>query len=486
MENANTNEYREQRLASMNALREAGYEPYGLKYPHTDLKELRETFAEGAQARVAGRLLMIRRMGKMNFCTMNDGTGRFQLIFKRDELSESAFAAFKLLNLGDIIGAEGTLFTTQKGEKSIVVKEWTMLAKALEQPPEKFHGLADQEERYRRRYVDLMTNDESRERFYTRSRIIMETRKYLWSKGFAEVETPILQDQAGGAAAKPFFSHYNALDKDCVMRIAPELYLKRLLVGGMNKVFELGKDFRNEGIDRTHNPEFTVCEIYEAYGDRTSMEAIMEGLLPHLCDTVIGTRRIEYGEKKEVIDFTPPYRRVAYRDLVKELMGEDWFGLDFATQLEKAKAKGRETETNLELDGVTTELMLTHEIYDKIIEKSLRQPTFVTRLPCEFVPLAKRCKDDPSLVDVFEFVVAGRELCPGYTEQNDPIEQRKALENQAGEDTEKIDEDFISALECGMPPTGGLGFGVDRLVMFLTGTDSIRDVVLFPQLKSSK
>ena len=486
MENANTNEYREQRLASMNALREAGYEPYGLKYPHTDLKDLRETFAEGAQARVAGRLLMIRRMGKMNFCTMNDGTGRFQLIFKRDELSESAFAAFKLLNLGDIIGAEGTLFTTQKGEKSIVVKEWTMLAKALEQPPEKFHGLADQEECYRRRYVDLMTNDESRERFYTRSRIIMETRKYLWSKGFAEVETPILQDQAGGAAAKPFFSHYNALDKDCVMRIAPELYLKRLLVGGMNKVFELGKDFRNEGIDRTHNPEFTVCEIYEAYGDRTSMEAIMEGLLPHLCDTVIGTRRIEYGEKKEVIDFTPPYRRVAYRDLVKELMGEDWFGVDFATQLEKAKAKGRETETNLELDGVTTELMLTHEIYDKIIEKSLRQPTFVTRLPREFVPLAKRCKDDPSLVDVFEFVVAGRELCPGYTEQNDPIEQRKALENQAGEDTEKIDEDFISALECGMPPTGGLGFGVDRLVMFLTGTDSIRDVVLFPQLKSSK
>ena len=486
MENANTNEYREQRLASMNALREAGYEPYGLKYPHTDLKDLRETFAEGAQARVAGRLLMIRRMGKMNFCTMNDGTGRFQLIFKRDELSESAFAAFKLLNLGDIIGAEGTLFTTQKGEKSIVVKEWTMLAKALEQPPEKFHGLADQEECYRRRYVDLMTNDESRERFYTRSRIIMETRKYLWSKGFAEVETPILQDQAGGAAAKPFFSHYNALDKDCVMRIAPELYLKRLLVGGMNKVFELGKDFRNEGIDRTHNPEFTVCEIYEAYGDRTSMEAIMEGLLPHLCDTVIGTRRIEYGEKKEVIDFTPPYRRVAYRDLVKELMGDDWFGLDFATQLEKAKAKGRETETNLELDGVTTELMLTHEIYDKIIEKSLRQPTFVTRLPREFVPLAKRCKDDPSLVDVFEFVVAGRELCPGYTEQNDPIEQRKALENQAGEDTEKIDEDFISALECGMPPTGGLGFGVDRLVMFLTGTDSIRDVVLFPQLKSSK
>ena len=480
------NEYRQQRLQSMETLKTMGYEPYGMRYDHTDLKVLRETFEEGASAKIAGRLLMIRRMGKMNFATMNDGTAKFQLIFKRDELSETAFAAFKQLNLGDIIGAEGTLFTTQKGEKSLIVKEWTMLAKALEQPPEKFHGLADQEERYRRRYVDLMTNDESRERFMTRSRLLMEARKYLWSKGFVEVETPILQDQAGGAAAKPFYSHYNALDKDCVMRIAPELYLKRLLVGGMNKVFELGKDFRNEGIDRTHNPEFTVLEVYEAYGDRTSMEAIIEGLLPHLCDTVIGTRKIEYGESKEIIDFTPPYRRVSYAELVKELMGEDWFSLDFATQLERAKLKGRETETNLELDGVDTSLMLTHEVYDKLIEKTLRQPTFVTRLPHEFVPLAKACKDDPSLVDVFEFVVAGKELCPGYTEQNDPLEQRKALEHQAGEDTEKIDEDFISALECGMPPTGGLGIGIDRLVMFLTGTDSIRDVVLFPQMKKAQ
>ena len=481
----NTNEYRDNRIASMKALAELGFTPYGHAYPHEDLAKVRETFEEGKKVRVAGRLLMIRRMGKMNFCTLNDGTDHFQLIFKRDVLSEKMFAGFKLLNLGDIIGVEGELFTTQKGEKSVVVQEWAMLAKALEQPPEKFHGLADQEECYRRRYVDLMTNDESRQRFFMRSRLIMEIRKYLWGLGFHEVETPILQDQAGGAAAKPFFSHYNALDKDCVMRIAPELYLKRLIVGGMNKVFELGKDFRNEGIDRTHNPEFTVCEIYEAYGDRKSMENIMEGLLPHLCDTVIGTRQVPYGEKGDVIDFTPPYRRVAYKDLVKELMGDDWFDLDFDTQLAKAKAKGAETDTNLELDGVTTELMLTHEVYDKLIERNLMQPTFVTRIPHEFVPLAKACPDDPSLVDVFEFVVAGRELCPGYTEQNDPLEQRKALENQAGEDTEKIDEDFISALECGMPPTGGLGFGVDRLVMFLTGTDSIRDVVLFPQLKNT-
>ena len=479
-----TNEYRQQRLQSMAALKELGFEPFGCKYDHEDLRDVRANFAEGRAVRVAGRLLMIRRMGKMNFCTVNDGTDRFQLIFKRDELSERDFAGFKLLNLGDIVGAEGVLFTTQKGEKSVVVKSWTMLAKALEQPPEKFHGLADQEECYRRRYVDLMTNDESRRRFFVRSDIIRETRAYLWSKGFSEVETPILQSQAGGAAAKPFETHFNALDQKMVLRIAPELYLKRLLVGGMNKVFELGKDFRNEGIDRSHNPEFTVLEVYEAYGDRTSMENIIEGLIPHLFDKVIGTRKIEYGEAKEIIDFTPPYRRVAYSDLVKERMGADWFDLPFETQLAKAKEAGAAEEVNLELDGVTDSLMLTHEVYDKMIEKRLRQPTFVTRLPHEFVPLAKACEDDPKLVDVFEFVVGGRELCPGYTEQNNPIEQRKALENQAGEDTEKIDEDFISALECGMPPTGGLGIGIDRLVMLLTGVDGIRDVVLFPQMKN--
>ena len=480
-----TNEYRENRLAALKALTDLGFTPYGHAYPHSDLKDVRANFEEGADASVAGRLLMIRRMGKMNFCTLNDGTDHFQLIFKRDELSETMFAGFKQLNLGDIIGVKGRLFTTQKGEKSVIVKEWDLLAKALEQPPEKFHGLTDQEERYRRRYVDLMTNDESRERFFVRSRILAETRKYLWSKGFVEVETPILQSQAGGAAAKPFETHFNALDQHMVLRIAPELYLKRLLVGGMNKVFELGKDFRNEGIDRSHNPEFTVLEVYEAYGDRTSMENIIEGLIPHLCDTVIGSRKIEYGEAKEIIDFTPPYRRVAYKDLVKELMGPDWFDLPFDAQLAKAKVLAQESDTNLELDGVTTELMLTHEVYDKMVEKNLRQPTFVTRLPHEFVPLAKTCPDDPSLVDVFEFVVGGRELCPGYTEQNDPREQRRALEHQAGEDTEKIDEDFIHALECGMPPAGGLGIGIDRLVMLLTGTDGIRDVVLFPQMKKA-
>ena len=287
-----TNEYREQRLASMKALREMGYEPYGRRYDHVDLRAARENFEEGKPVRVAGRLLMIRRMGKMNFCTMNDGTGRFQLIFKRDELSETAFAAFKQLNLGDIIGAEGVFFTTQKGEKSVVVKEWTMLAKALEQPPEKFHGLADQEERYRRRYVDLMTNDESRERFFVRSRLIMEIRKYLWDRGFVEVETPILQDQAGGAAAKPFFSHFNALDKDCVMRIAPELYLKRLLVGGprVHGVRDL-RGVRRPHLDGGDHGGASPPPLRQ--GDRYAQGRVRRGEGGHRFQSAVPPRRVQ-------------------------------------------------------------------------------------------------------------------------------------------------------------------------------------------------
>jgi len=264
-----------------------------------------------------------------------------------------------------------------------------------------------------------------------------------------------------------------------VMRIAPELYLKRLIVGGFDKIFELGKDFRNEGIDRTHNPEFTVLEVYEAYGDRTSMKAIIEGLLPHLCDRVLGRMTVEYGEAKEVLDFTPPYREIAYRDAVKQVMGDDWFELTVEQARAKAEAQG------VAVDPAWTHLLVTHEVYGKLVEKTLRQPTFVTRIPRQFVPLAKACPDDPELVDVFEFVVAGKELCPGYTEQNDPLAQRKAFADQAGDDPEKIDEDFITALEHGMPPTGGLGMGIDRLVMMLTGTEVIRDVILFPQMKQA-
>ncbi len=471
------NEYRAQRIVNLRKLEELGFEAYGRAFERTRLSEVRAGFEEDKKVRAAGRLMTIRRMGKASFATISDGTASFQVFIKKDLLSEKLFTGFKYLDLGDFIGVEGRLFTTRAGEPTIEVHSWSFLSKAILQPPEKFHGLQDVEERYRKRYLDLMMNPESRDRFNKRSAILAEIRNFLHARGFIEVETPMMQAQAGGAAAKPFYTHHNALDTEMVMRIAPELYLKRLIVGGFDKIFELGKNFRNEGIDRTHNPEFTVLEVYEAYGDRTSMKAIIEGLLPHLCEKVLGRLTVEYGEAKEILDFTPPYREIAYKDAVKEMMGPDWF--DLTVQQARAKAEAR----GLEIDPAWDHLLITHEVYDKLVEKTLRQPTFVTRVPRQFVPLAKACADDPELVDVFEFVVAGKELCPGYTEQNDPEAQRKAFADQVGEDTEKIDEDFITALEHGMPPTGGLGMGIDRLVMMLTGTEVIRDVILFPQMK---
>ncbi len=472
-------QYRAQRIENRARLEALGYAPYGHAFARTGtLRETRAAFAEGAEVAVAGRIQTKRRMGKLMFIHLNDGTDAFQVLLKRDGVGEEAYNAAKLLDLGDIIGVKGTLFTTQAGEQTVEVASWELLSKAIRQPPEKWHGLQDQEERYRRRYLDLMSNPESRARFDMRHKILLGIRNFLTSKGFVEVETPIMQGQAGGAAAKPFFTHHNALDREMALRIAPELYLKRLLVGGFDKIFELGKDFRNEGIDRTHNPEFTVLEVYEAYGDRTSMKRLIEGLLPYLCDTVLGTRQVRYGEQGEVINFEPPYREVAQADLIKEKMGEDWFSLDYST------ARKRAAEAGLILtDEIVDMLTLSHEVYDKLIEKTLRQPTFVTRIPRQYVPLAKACADDPSVVDVFEFVVAGRELCPGYTEQNDPEAQRAAFSRQVEADAEPLDQDFVEALEYGMPPTGGLGMGIDRLVMFLTGTEAIRDVILFPQMK---
>lgn len=473
------NEYREQRIANLRKLEELGFNPYGQAFERTRLSEIRADFAEDKTVRAAGRLMTVRRMGKASFATISDGTANFQIFIKKDLLSEQQFQGFSYLDLGDFVGVEGRLFTTRMGEPTIEVHAWNFLGKAILQPPEKYHGLQDVEERYRKRYLDLMMNPESRDRFNKRSAILAEIRNFLHARGFTEVETPMMQPQAGGAAAKPFYTHHNALDTEMVMRIAPELYLKRLIVGGFDKIFELGKDFRNEGIDRTHNPEFTVLEVYEAYGDRSSMKAIIEGLLPHLCDRVLGRMTVEYGEAKEVLDFTPPYREIAYRDAVKQVMGDDWFELTVEQARAKAEAQG------VAIDPAWNHLLVTHEVYGKLVEKTLRQPTFVTRIPRQFVPLAKACPDDPELVDVFEFVVAGKELCPGYTEQNDPLAQRKAFADQAGDDPEKIDEDFITALEHGMPPTGGLGMGIDRLVMMLTGTEVIRDVILFPQMKQA-
>ncbi len=473
-----TNEYREQRIANMRALAELGFNPYGAAFERTRLAEIRDAFEEGREVAAAGRLMTVRRMGKAAFATIDDGTAPFQIFIKRDLLTESEFAAFKYADLGDFIGVRGTLFTTRTGEPTLQAASWTLLSKAVQQPPEKYHGLQDIEERYRKRYLDLMVNRESRDRFRKRSAIIAEMRAFLAERGFMEVETPIMQSQAGGAAAKPFVTRHNALGRDMVLRIAPELYLKRLIVGGFDKVFEIGKNFRNEGIDRTHNPEFTVLELYEAYSDRRAMKSLIEGLLPRICEKVLGGMTVAYGEAQETLDFTPPYREVAYCELITERMGSDWFDLPVD------EARARAESNGLEIESGSSHLLITREVYDKLIEKTLRQPTFVTRVPRQFVPLAKACADNPELVDVFEFVAAGKELCPGYTEQNDPAAQRAALADQAGDDSEKVDEDFILALEHGMPPTGGMGLGIDRLVMLLTGTEVIRDVILFPQMRT--
>ena len=476
------NLYREQRLANMRQLEALGQKPFGHAWPRSGrLAEIRTAFEENKTVSVAGRLMTIRGMGKAVFADLYDGSGRFQIFIKMNALGEDAFQAFKLLDLGDQIGVEGRLFVTRMGEQTIEVHRWALLSKALLNLPEKWHGLQDTEERYRKRYLDLIANPESRDRFNKRITIIREIRNYLDARGFQEVETPMMQPQAGGAAARPFITRHNALACDMVMRIAPELYLKRLLVGGFDKVYELGKNFRNEGLDRTHNPEFTVLEVYEAYGDRLTMKAIIEGLIPALADTVLGARAVTLKTADggdEIINLDPPYREVAYADLVRERMGADWFD----TPLDEARR--RAVAAGLDLAPGLSHLLITHEIYDKLIERTLRQPTFVTRLPKQLVPLAKACADDPAWVDVFEFVVAGKELCPGYSENNDPIEQRQRFAEQVGENPERIDEDFLTALEHGMPPAGGMGIGIDRLVMLFTDQPSIREVILFPALRN--
>ena len=482
-------DYRAIRIDNMKKLEALGRAPFGRAFERTGTIAAVRALAPAPAAegeppppapvvRSAGRLLAVRKMGKTVFADLRDGSDRIQLFVNAKACGDGAFDAFKLLDLGDHVGVEGELFTTRTGELSIRVAKWELLSKALIQPPEKFHGLVDTEDRYRLRHVDLFSNPEARERFYKRCAIVSEMRRWLEARGFLEVETPILQPHAGGAAAKPFATHYNALDREVFLRIAPELYLKRLIVGGFDKVFEIGRDFRNEGLDRTHNPEFTVLELYQAYGDKRSMMDILEGLLPHLCDKVAGTRKVVWDGKE--IDFEPPFRTVVYSELVKAKAGEDWFSLPLAAMRERAEAAG------LALDPAWDETLVTHEVYDKLVERELVQPTFVVGIPHAFIPLAKTVPGDPSVADAFEFVVGGRELCPGYTEQNDPFAQREAFAAQVEEDAESEDGDFVEALESGMPPTGGLGLGVDRLVMMLTAADTIRDVILFPMLKDRK
>jgi lysyl-tRNA synthetase class 2 len=478
------NEYVEQRRANMKALAEKGYPSFGKAFKRSGrLAEIRSAFEENKAVSAAGRLTTNRDMGKSIFADLRDGSDRFQIYAQKSSLGDAAFEAFKLLDLGDHVGVEGTLFTTRTGEQTLKIERWTLLSKALLPLPEKWHGLKDTDQRYRQRYLDLISNPGVREVFNKRIQTVREIRNYLVERQFQEVETPMMQSQPGGATARPFVTHYEALNSRMYLRIAPELYLKRLLVGGFDKVFELNRNFRNEGLSRTHNPEFTMMEVYEAYSDRRGMQELVEGLITHVAQVVMGTLKV--GTPEAPIDLTSPWREVTYRDLVLERMGADWFSLEKDAMRAKAEAAG------LHGDPAWSKDEITHEIYSKLIEKTLQNPTFVTRLPAELVPLAKRCEDDPTVVDVFELVIGGKEIAPGYSELNDPQEQRKRLEEQvalaapgrAAEEAQKVDEDFLAALEHGMPPAGGMGIGIDRLIMTLTGSEAIRDVILFPQLK---
>ena len=475
---AHEKEFRQQRLANLATLQAAGHTPYGRAFARTGtLAEIRAAFAEGRPVQAAGRVVAVREMGKSTFAHLQDGTDKFQIYLQKNTLGEESFTAFKAIDLGDFIGVSGELFTTRTGEQSLKVAQWELLAKSLHPLPEKWHGLQDTEVRYRQRYLDLIANPEVRRVFNARSRILSFIRRFLEARGYFEVETPVLQTLAGGAIATPFKTFYNALGQPMYMRIAPELYLKRLLVGGYDKVFELGKNYRNEGLDRSHNPEFTALEVYEAYGDVRTMMKLVEELVSGAAQEVCGTMVVGPADG-EKIDLTPPWRVVAYHDLVREHAGADWFERTVESARDWARAR------ELDIPATMTHAEITHEVYDKLIEKKLMQPTFVTRLPAELVPLAKRCPDNPALVDVFELVVRGRELCPGYTELNDPLDKRARLAEQAGGDAGKLDEDFLRALEYGMPPAGGMGIGIDRLVMVLTGEESVRDVMLFPQMKT--
>lgn len=473
------NEYRRQRIENRRLLEEAGCPACGSAFQRTGtLAELNAAFEEGRTVSAGGRIVRIRKMGKMAFAHLSDGSAKFQLMVKKDLVGEDIFAAFKLLDLGDIIGVTGELFITQTGEKTVRVTEWTLLCKSLIPLPEKFHGLQDVETRYRQRELDLISNEEVMDLFKKRTAVLSEIRVFLAARGYYEVETPMIQQIAGGAAASPFKTRYNALGTDMFFRIAPELYLKRLIVGGMDKVFEMNRNFRNEGLDRTHNPEFTALEIYEAYGDMRTMQELVQSLVTHLAQKIFGRMEVEW--MGNTINLSTPWKEIAYHDLIQERLGTDWF----EKTLEEALAKAAELDIFIEpgsdFAGVT------HEIYEKHIEGTLIQPTFVTRLPAFLVPLAKPCEDDPTRVDVFELIVGGKELAPAYSELNDALEQRRRFEEQAAGDPAKIDEDFLDALETGMPPTGGMGIGIDRLMMLLTGSDAIRDVILFPQLKPRK
>ncbi len=486
-----------QRRSKMEALRAKGVTPFGAAFVTTgSIGEVRDQFKEGEHFRLAGRITAHRDMGKSHFLDLRDASGRIQIYVQSKELGPEAMGIFGLLDLGDFVGVEGTAFVTKTGERSIKVSKLDVLAKALRPLPEKWHGLQDVEGRYRQRYLDLATNEDSRDIFLKRITIMRETRRFLEDRGFLEVETPMLQSIPGGAAAEPFQTHHKALGLNLYLRIAPELYLKRLLVGGFNKVFELNRNFRNEGISRRHNPEFTMLEAYWAYADFEKIADLVEELVCHLAESIAdrGSRIADSGDQTasalkiehrdgegnviRTVNLERPWRRAPYRDLVRNVAGQDWF--DLTSEQRRTRAVN---DLKIEIGPDLVDYEVTQHVFEKLVEEKTFDPLFVTHCPKELVPLAKQNLSDPSLVDVYELIINGVEISPGYTELNDPDVQRQRLLEQAGEETQKIDEEFLLALEHGMPPAGGFGMGMDRLTMMLTGAESIRDVILFPLLR---
>lgn len=471
------------RLQKLEALLADQKDPYQANWEQTHTaKEAIEAFeADEATTKhfsVAGRILLFRLMGKASFVKIQDRSGIFQLYVSKDDLGEEAYSAFKKLDLGDIIGVEGPLFRTKTGEITLRAHSYALVSKALRPLPEKWHGLTNDEQIYRQRYLDLIVNPDSRERFLKRSQIIQAIREFLWAKDFTEFETPVFQGVAGGAAARPFTTHMQALNQAFYLRISLELYLKRLLVGGFDRVFELSRVFRNEGLSRRHNPEFTMLELYQAYTDYRGMMKLMYDLMQHLCTKVLGATQIQRPDGT-VIELGGEWREVRYHDLLCERTGKsDWFSLTKAEKTAFCEAAG------LEISPEWEDFEVTQEFYSKRIEPTLIQPTFVTHLPRELCPLAKLNPENPAVLDVFELCINGQEIAPAYSEQNDPRLQRELFEKQIGDDKQNMDEDFLVALEHGMPPAGGMGIGIDRLCILLTGAEGIRDVILFPQMKS--
>jgi lysyl-tRNA synthetase, class II len=493
------NELMKRRREELDELRKLGIEPYPYEFARTAVSlEIKESFRDDApqrQVSVAGRIMSLRRMGKASFCHIQDSAGRIQVYLKRDELG-AIYDAFRLMDIGDLIGIEGFVFRTKMGEISVHAQKLVLLAKSLRPlpiPKEKvdeqgnktiFDPFSDKELRYRQRYVDLVVNPNVREVFVKRSTIIRTIREYLDGKGYLEVETPILQPQYGGAFARPFMTHHNALDVDLYLRIADELYLKRLIVGGYDGVYEFSKDFRNEGMDRTHNPEFTMLEVYVAYRDYRWMMEMVEEMISRVAISLTGSTRVAHGET--VLDFTPPWKRLTMEEAIRERTG---FSIRGKTEDE---LRGAAKSMHLEIapsDGIGA---IIDKIFSEKVEPHLVQPTFIMDYPVEMSPLAKRHRSEPGLVERFEAICNGHELCNAFSELNDPLDQRMRFEEQmrrrsrGEEEIQPLDEDFLRALEYGMPPTAGLGIGIDRLAMLMTGRDSIRDVIFFPQMKPEK